>query len=48
MHGATSLRLKEEHRPRIFENRAQRNFGRKGEEITEEWRKRHNKELHVH
>jgi len=44
----SSLRLKEEYRLRIFENRAQRNFGRKGEEITDDWRKRHNEELHDH
>jgi hypothetical protein len=37
--------LKEEHRLRIFENRVQRNFGRKREEITEDWRKLHNQKL---
>ena len=40
-----SLRLKEEHRLRIFENRVQRNFGRKREKIPEVWRNLHNKKL---
>jgi hypothetical protein len=42
-----SLTLREEHRLRIFENRVlKRIFGRKRDEVTEEWRKLHNEELH--
>jgi hypothetical protein len=39
--------LREEHRLRVFENRALRRiFGPKRDEVTGEWRKLHNKELH--
>jgi hypothetical protein len=39
--------IKGEHRLRVFENRVLRNiFGLKRDEVTEEWRKLHNKELH--
>jgi hypothetical protein len=42
-----SLTLREEHRLRMFENRVLRRiFGRKRDEVTEELRKLHNKELH--
>jgi hypothetical protein len=42
-----SLTLKEEHRLRVFENRVLRRiFGPKRDEVTGEWRKLHNKELH--
>jgi hypothetical protein len=42
-----SLTLKEEHRLRVFENRVLRRiFGPKRDEVTGEWRKFHNKELH--
>jgi hypothetical protein len=42
-----SLTLREEHRPRVFENRVLRKiFGPKSDEVTGEWRKLHNKELH--
>jgi hypothetical protein len=38
--------LREEHRLRVFENRVLRRiFGLKRDEVTEEWRKLHNKEL---
>jgi hypothetical protein len=41
------LTLREEHRLRAFENRVLRRiFGPKRDEVTEEWRKLHNKELH--
>jgi hypothetical protein len=37
----------EEHRLRVFENRVlKRIFGRKRDEVTGEWRKLHNEELH--
>jgi hypothetical protein len=37
----------EEHRVRVFENRVLRRiFGPKRDEVTGEWRKLHNKELH--
>jgi hypothetical protein len=43
-----SLTLREEHRLRVFENRVLRwIFGTKRDEITGEWRKLHNEELHV-
>jgi hypothetical protein len=43
-----SLTLREEHRLRVFENRVLRRiFGTKRDEITGEWRKSHNEELHV-
>jgi hypothetical protein len=42
-----SLTLREEHRLRVFENRALRRiFGRKSDEVTRVWRKLHNEELH--
>jgi hypothetical protein len=41
-----SLTLWEEHRLRVFENRMlKRIFGPKRDELTEGWRKLHNKEL---
>jgi hypothetical protein len=43
-----SLTLKEEHRLRVFENRVLRRiFGPKRDEVTGEWRKLHNEELHI-
>jgi hypothetical protein len=43
-----SLALREEHRLRVFENRVLRRiFGPKGDEVTGEWRKLHNEELHI-
>jgi hypothetical protein len=42
-----SLTLREEHRLRVFENRVLRRiFGPNRDEVTEEWRKLHNGELH--
>jgi hypothetical protein len=42
-----SLTLQEEHRLRVFENRVLRRiFGLKRDEVTGEWRKLHNEELH--
>jgi hypothetical protein len=42
-----SLTLREEHRLRVFENRVLRRiFGPKRDEVTVEWRKLHNEELH--
>ena len=42
-----SLTLREEHRLRLFENKVLRKiFGAKKDEITGEWRKLHNAELH--
>jgi hypothetical protein len=42
-----SLTLREEHRLGVFENRELRRiFGPKGDEVTGEWRKLHNEELH--
>ena len=41
-----SLTLREERRLRVFENKVLRRvFGRKGDEVTGEWRKLHNEEL---
>jgi hypothetical protein len=41
------LTLREEHRLRVFENRVLRGiFGPKRDEVTGEWRKLHNEELH--
>jgi hypothetical protein len=41
-----SLKLREEHRLRVFENRVLRRiFGPKRDEVTGEWRKFHNEEL---
>ena len=43
-----SLTLREEHRLRVFENKLLRKiFGAKKDEITREWRKLHNAELHA-
>jgi hypothetical protein len=42
-----SLTLREEHRLRVSENRVLRGiFGPKGDEVTGEWRKLHNGDLH--
>jgi hypothetical protein len=42
-----SLTLREEHRLRVFENRILRRiFGPKKDEVSGEWRKSHNEELH--
>jgi hypothetical protein len=42
-----SLALREEHRLRVSENRVlRRRFGPKRDEVTGEWRKLHNEELH--
>jgi hypothetical protein len=42
-----TLTLREEHRLRVFENRVLRRiFGPKRDEVTGEWRKLHNGELH--
>jgi hypothetical protein len=42
-----SLILREDHRLRVFENRVLRRiFGPKWDEVTGEWRKLHNEELH--
>jgi hypothetical protein len=42
-----SLKLREEHRLRDFENRVLRRiFGSKRDEMTGEWRKLHSEELH--
>jgi hypothetical protein len=42
-----SLTLNEENRLRVFENRVLRRiFGQKRDEVTGEWRKLHNEELH--
>jgi hypothetical protein len=42
-----SLTLREEHRLRVFENRVlRRMFGPKRDEVTGEWRRLHNGELH--
>jgi hypothetical protein len=42
-----SLTLREEHRPRVFENRVLRGiFGPKRDEVIGGWRKLHNEELH--
>jgi hypothetical protein len=39
--------LREEHRLRVFESRVLRRiFGPKRDEVTGEWRKLHNEELH--
>jgi hypothetical protein len=41
-----SLTLREEHRPRVFENRVLRRiFGLKRDKVTGEWRRLHNDEL---
>jgi hypothetical protein len=38
--------LREEHRPRVFENRALRIFGPKRDEVAVGWRNLHSEELH--
>jgi hypothetical protein len=50
LHGCEtwSLTLKEEHRLSVIENRVLRKiFGPKRDEVTGEWRKLHNEELHI-
>jgi hypothetical protein len=43
-----SLTLNKKHRLRVFENRILRGiFGPKRDEVTGEWRKLQNKELHI-
>jgi hypothetical protein len=43
-----SLTLSEEYGLRVFENRVLRRiFGPKRDEVTGEWRKLHNEELHI-
>jgi hypothetical protein len=43
-----SLTVREEHRLSVFENRVLRRiFGPKRDEVTREWRKLHNEELHL-
>jgi hypothetical protein len=43
-----SVKLREEHRFRVFENRVLRGiFGSKRDEVTGEWRRLHNEELNV-
>jgi hypothetical protein len=43
-----NLTLREEHRQRVFEDRVLRRiFGPKRDEVTGEWRKLHNEELHI-
>ena len=43
-----SLILRNEHRLRVFENRVLINmYGPKRDEVTEEWRRLHNKELYA-
>jgi hypothetical protein len=49
LHGCEtwSLKLREEHRLRVFENRVRRRiFGPKRDEVRGGWRKLHNEELH--
>jgi hypothetical protein len=49
LHGCEtwSLTLREKHRLRVFENRVlRRTFGLKRDEVTGDWRKMHNEELH--
>jgi hypothetical protein len=42
-----SLTLREEHRLRVFENRVLKKiFGPKRDEVTGDWKKLHNEELH--
>jgi len=41
-----TLTVREEHRPRVFENRVLRRiFGPKRDKVTGEWRKLHHEEL---
>jgi hypothetical protein len=45
--GGLQIRKREEHRLRVFENRVLRRiFGPKRNEVTGDWRKLHNEELH--
>jgi hypothetical protein len=45
--GTSPLTLEEEHKLRVFENKVLRRiFGPKKDEVTGEWRKLHNGELH--
>jgi hypothetical protein len=45
--GTWSLTLREEHRQRVLEKRILRRiFGPKRDDVTGEWRKLHNEELH--
>jgi hypothetical protein len=45
--GTWSLTLKEEHQMRVFMNRVLRQMsGPKGEKLTGEWRRLHNRMLH--
>jgi hypothetical protein len=41
-----SLTLREEHRQRVSESRVLRIFGPKRDELTGNWKKLHNEELH--
>jgi hypothetical protein len=41
-----SLTLRKEHRLREFGNRVLRTFGPKREDVTEDWRRIHNQEVH--
>jgi hypothetical protein len=41
-----SLTLREEYRLRVFENRVLRIFGPKRDDVTGNWRKPHNEDLH--
>jgi hypothetical protein len=41
-----SLTVREEHKPKVFENRMLRIFGPKRDGVTGGWRKLHNEELH--
>jgi hypothetical protein len=46
--GTWSLTLREDHTLRMFENRVLRRlFGSKRDEVTGDWRKLHNEELHI-
>jgi hypothetical protein len=46
-YGTWSLALRKERRLRVFENRVLRRvFGPNRDEVTGEWRKLHNEELH--
>jgi hypothetical protein len=47
-HESWSLTLREEHRLRVFENKVLRRiFGPKRDEVTGEWRKLRNEDLHI-
>jgi hypothetical protein len=46
--GTWSLTLREEHRLQVFKNRVLRRiYGPKRDEVTGDWRKLHNEELHI-